>query len=259
MDPFATQRRLKAAIRGGEPRLGLFVKTPAAQVVEAIAGTGLDFVVLDAEHGSFDATGLDHCILAGRAHDLPVLVRVRENTPAAVLEVLDMGAAGIIAPHIGSAAAARQLVAACRYEGGTRGFSGLGRPSLYGRLPAHQYKQAADAATIIVAQIEDTAGVEHVPEIAAVADLDALFVGRADLAVSMGVDSITDPAVTDAVTRVLNAGRDQGKAAGLFLPDAAETAQFRQLGASLFAIATDQSLLIQAVGDVATTFKNRDG
>ena len=256
MDHFATQRDLKAAIRAGQPRLGLFVKTPAAQLVEAVAGTGIDFVVLDAEHGPFDGGSLDSCVLAGRANDLPVLVRIRENTAATVLEALDMGAAGVIAPHIASVEAAQQLVAACRYTGGTRGFSGLSRASRYGKLPAHQYRDAADAATIIVAQIEDSAGVENVAQIAAVDALDALFVGRADLAVSLGEDSITAATVAEAVGRVLSAGKNQGKATGLFLPDAQEAVQFRNLGASLFAISTDQNLLIQAVGAVARAFES---
>ena len=255
MDAFARQRRLKEAIRRADPCLGVFIKTPAVQLVEAVAGTGLDFVVLDAEHGPFGASELDHCILAARAYQLPVLVRVRESTPAAILEVLDMGAAGIIAPHIASRQAAEELVSACRYHGGQRGFSGLSRPSSYGQLAPGDYRRASDSATIIIAQIEDQAAVDNIAAIAALDELDALFIGRADLSVSLGADEITDPPVAAAVQTVLDAARQQGRTAGIFLPSAAETAHFRGLGASLFAISTDQGLLIDAVTGVVRDFR----
>lgn len=256
---FAKQQQLKQAIRNGEPRLGLFVKTPAPQIIEAVAHADLDFIVLDGEHGPFGAQELDLCILAARASAVPILVRVREPSNAGVLEVLDMGAAGVIAPHIASAEVAQRFVAACRYQGGGRGFSGLSRPSRYGQLPADQYQRASDEATIIIAQIEDAAGVDHVAEIAAVEELDALFVGRADLAVSLGADSITHPDVAAAVGKILTAGQQSGKATGIFLPTPAETAQFHELGASLFAIGTDQSLLIDTVAATARAFRTATG
>ena len=248
--------KLKQRLRKREPTLGLFIKTPAAQIVESVAGAGLDFIALDAEHGPFGAAELDRCIMAGRANDMPVLVRVRTVTPGAILEVLDMGAAGIIAPHIHSAEQAQALVAACRYSGGNRGFTGSSRAAEYGRIDAATFREASDRSVIVIAQIEDAEGVASVEAIAALDELDALLIGRADLAVSLDA-SDSEEAVAAAVDLVLAAGREQHKTTALFVTDVAEAKQFQQLGASLFIGSTDQLLLHDAVTRMSSDFRAR--
>ncbi len=107
MDALTIQRQFKDAIRSGQPTLGIFVRTPAVQVVEALGHCGVDFIVLDAEHAPFGVAELDVCILAGRSVGIPVLVRLGDPRPANILQVLDLGAAGIIVPHVGSAKTAK--------------------------------------------------------------------------------------------------------------------------------------------------------
>ena len=136
MDALNAQHDLKQSIRRGDPTIGLFIRTPALQSIEIHANSGLDFVVLDAEHAAFGTGDLDRCILAGRSIDLPVLVRLRDPSQAAILQVLDMGAAGIMLPHVGSTSYARIALEACRYDKGSRGFSGQTRAASYGVTPA---------------------------------------------------------------------------------------------------------------------------
>ncbi|MFQ6005893.1 MAG: HpcH/HpaI aldolase/citrate lyase family protein, partial [Woeseia sp.] len=246
---------LKEAIRNGQPALGLFVKTPSSHLVESLAGSGLGCVVLDAEHAAFGTAELDHCILAGRSIGLPMLVRLREATAAAILQVLDMGAAGIIAPHVHSAEQAVDIVAATRYENGTRGFSGAHRAAVYGAMPADEFKKASDESTIVIAQIEDSLGLKNVDAIAAVDALDALLIGRADLSVSLGAKSIDDDSVVQAVDNILAACRQDGMSAGIYLPTLDECKGFRTKGVNLFFISTDQALLNDAVSALARDFK----
>lgn len=235
--------------------LGLFIKTPSMQLVESLAKTGIDFVALDAEHAAFGTAEIDHCILAGRSVALPVLVRLREATPAAILQVLDLGAAGIIVPHLHTAKQAHDIVAATRYDGGTRGVSGMHRAAAYGAIPADEFKKASDESTIVIAQIEDGQALKNIAAIAAVEALDALFVGRADLAVSLGAKSLDDAAVSQAVDNILAACQQSGMSAGIYLPSADESALFRAKGANLFIISTDQALLNDATSALARDFK----
>ncbi len=259
MNALASQRQLKDTIRAGEPTLGIFVKTPAIQIVETLGLSGADFIVLDAEHAPFGPAELDRCILAARSVGTPALVRLGAPRPENILQVLDMGAAGIIVPHVGSAHIARAAIDACRYEKGSRGFAGQTRAVNDAALPAAEYRKASDAAVIVIAQIEDADGVAAVDEISAVDELDAIFIGRADLAVSMGRDDINDPAVAAATEEILAAGRKAGMSTGLFLPTPEDIGKFREHGASLFAIATDQSLLIDAARGIATQFRRATG
>ncbi|MEO1331849.1 MAG: aldolase, partial [Pseudomonadota bacterium] len=83
---------LRARILAREALCGTFVKTPSHEVMELLAMSGLDFVVLDAEHAPFDRLRMDQCLAMGRALGLPTLVRVPEGTPARVLMALDSGA-----------------------------------------------------------------------------------------------------------------------------------------------------------------------
>ena len=259
MDALKAQHDLKQSIRRGDPTIGLFIRTPALQAVEIHADSGLDFVVLDAEHAAFGTNDLDRCILAGRSVGLPVLVRLRDPSPAAILQVLDMGAAGLILPHVGSTSYARIALEACRYDKGSRGFSGQTRAASYGATPAVDYRKRSDESIIVIAQIEDEEGYANVAELAALDELDALFVGRADLAVSLGADGIEYESIVEATRKILAAGKKTGMTTGIFLSNTDGIDSFESQGASLFVIGTDQSLLINAAKSITSEFRRVTG
>ncbi len=232
------ERRIAAA----EVVIGTFFKCASPSALEALGGCGLDFVILDAEHNPYDRSALDHCLLAARSVGLPALVRVPDTRAETILNALDCGAAGIVAPHIGSADQARALVAATRYHGGDRGFSAATRAGGYGRLAATAHIAAADASVSVIAQIEDQAGVDAAAEIAAVAGVDALLIGPADLSVALRSD-----ALEAAITAIIAAGKEAGCSVGSFVPKAAAVAEGVEKGLSLFAIGTELGMLRGAV------------
>ncbi|HWL28693.1 MAG TPA: aldolase/citrate lyase family protein [Burkholderiaceae bacterium] len=232
---------------------GTFVKTTHYQTVEVLAGTGLDFVVLDAEHAPFGRESLDACCLAARAGNLPALVRTASSRSEHILQALDGGASGVLVPHVDDAATAARVVSAARYREaqGARGFSNSPRPGGYGDVALSTHISHSDRQTSVVVQIETAAGVDHVDDIAQVAGVDALFVGRADLAVSCGVDTIDHPRVQAMVEKVCLAAKRHGRPLGIFLPNAAGIDAFTALGFSFFVIGSDQSLLKGRVNEIA--------
>ncbi|MFD2501948.1 aldolase/citrate lyase family protein [Rhizorhabdus histidinilytica] len=117
-DEFGGFRR---ALRGARPLLGSFIKTPNVHATEILAELGFDFVIIDEEHGPFDRGALDLLLMAAGALGIAGVVRVAGLT--SILPALDMGAAGILVPHVHSAGAAETAVAAARYAGGKRGCS----------------------------------------------------------------------------------------------------------------------------------------
>ena len=100
MDALARRLELKRKINGGEPTVGLFIKIASAHVVEMLGSVGIDFVVLDAEHAPFSIDTINNCIMAGRCAGVEVLVRVSSLRSTEIQAVLDMGAAGVVVPHI---------------------------------------------------------------------------------------------------------------------------------------------------------------
>lgn len=225
--------------------VGTFVKTTSPHVIEILGGSGLDFAVLDAEHAPYDRAALDLAMLAGRAANLPLFVRVEERSAPAMLSVLDMGAAGVLVPHVDTEQDAREVVAHCRYVGGDRGYSSSPRAAGYGALGMKQAIAAGDR-NVVVCQIESTSAVDNAARIAAVPGVACLFIGRADLALSMGLDNAQDPRVLEATEGVVRAALAAGKAAGMFVGSVAEREKYRALGVSWFIHGSDQSFLRQA-------------
>lgn len=239
MSPSTFARRL----RDGQPLLTSFIKTPSHAVVEIAGDAGLDAVVLDAEHAPFDAGSLDTALLACRAASVGGLVRVADPRPATLQQALDLGADGLVLPHIVSAEQARQVLAATRYRDGCRGFSNSPRAGGYGRASLAEHLAAEDGRHAMVAQIEDRDALDNLDAIAAVAEIDCLLVGRADLSVSLGASSLDDPRVEDATLRAIDAARSAGKAAGIFVASLDDLDRFADRGVTLFILGSDQALL----------------
>ena len=233
----------RATVRSGRPLLGVFIKTASHQVVELISLTGLDFAIIDAEHAPFDLATLDRMALAGRAGGLPLLIRPPTAEPGFIGQCLDLGLGGIVAPHIDSPAAAESLVGAVRYDRGHRGFSPSTRAGGFGAPDARAYREAADSANSVWCQIEDAAALGRLEAICGVDEVDCLFVGRADLAASLGVDRQDDPAVVSAVRTVAAVGRRHGRATGIFIGAPTEIPALRTLGYSVFVCGADQGWL----------------
>lgn len=238
------------------PLIGTFVKTSSPQVIEVLGTTALDFVVVDAEHAPFDRAMLDLMVMGGRAARIPVFIRIAEINPAVILSCLDIGAAGLLVPHVDTAAQAREVVAMARYRGGRRGYSGGPRFASYASLGMAEALRLGDQAQI-VCQIESAQAVEEAQAIAEVPGVAGLFVGRADLALSMGLEDPRAPEVLQATRVALQAATRAGKLAGMHVGGTAEREQFMQQGANWFVVSSDQTLLRQAVQGIAGTPRAR--
>lgn len=238
---------LKDMIADGTPVLGTFVKTPHPHVVEVLASSGLDCLCLDAEHAPFDRRDLDVCILAARAHGLPVLVRTASNAAHDILNALDCGADGIVVPHVRTAQEARAVAACAHYgKGGDqarRGYAGSSRAAGYGLRSIVDHMAASAARSVVIAQIEDLEALDQLDAIAAVEGIDALFAGRIDLTVALGCTSPDDPLVIEAIDRIVSAARSHGRTVGMFTPRASDVPMWREKGASLFLLGSDHGFI----------------
>ncbi|MCS7477998.1 HpcH/HpaI aldolase/citrate lyase family protein [Umezawaea endophytica] len=190
---------LKARLRAGEKLAGALVRMPSEDVVEMLAVAGLDFVLVDCEHGPADVGSLRHHIALAQVHGVPVLVRIGEGEHHLAARALDQGAQGIIAPHIESAAEAEALVRALHFPPlGTRGFATYPRAGRFGTVTAAEHRAAAES-TLVIAMLESPAAVADAAGIVSVAGIDGYLVGTADLAASRGPD---DPSVAELLAAV---------------------------------------------------------
>jgi 2-keto-3-deoxy-L-rhamnonate aldolase RhmA len=244
----------RARLQARAPLVGTFLKTPSAAITEVFGLSGIDCLCIDAEHAPFDRAAMDTVLLAARAHDLPSLVRPAHAGAAEILNALDLGATGVLVPHVVSTAAARSAVAACRYGREGRGYAGSTRAAGYSTRAMGDVIEAANATVCVVLQIEDEAALTQIDEIAAVEGVDCLFIGRMDLTVSLGAASPSDPRVVAAVERICEAGARHGCCVGMFTPTTAEALHWRERGATLFLLGSDQQWILQGARDLMRAF-----
>lgn len=233
---------LRDRIRAGETLIGTFVKTPSPQTVEILGAVGLDFAVIDQEHAPIGIGQMDMMAMAGRAAGLPLLSRRWGKGVDWISPLLDLGLDGVMVPHVLDADGAEAVCDAVRFSRRKRGLSPSPRAGNYGGMNIPDYRDASDARSVVMLQIEDESALDHLDAITAIEDVDMLFVGPADLSQSMNV-AMPSEELDAAIDRVIAAGRAAGVAIGLFVGTAAAIPKWRGKGVTLFVVGSDQSVL----------------
>ncbi|WNK01138.1 aldolase/citrate lyase family protein [Thalassospiraceae bacterium LMO-JJ14] len=246
-----SQATLKSRMLAGDMLSGTFMKTPAFQLVEILAMSGMDFVALDAEHAPFDRGAVDACLGMARALNFPALVRIPDDSPAQILTMLDSGATGLVVPHVNTAEKARDIARAARFGHGGRGFAGSSRWAGYATRKMPDILKQSDTETVVLAQIEEPEAVDDIDEIAAVEGIDALFVGPADLALCYGLTDPAAPEVRLAIRRVGEAAKKHGKCLVTFAPNTSWVPDLKALGVTMYFIASEHSYILDGAKAVA--------
>ena len=234
MQTNATKARLKA----GETALGCFVRYPDASMVEVLAYAPWDFLVFDGEHGVLEPRDCENMVRAAELRGVTPIVRVPTNSPPVILRLMDTGAQGLHIPWVNSAAEAEAAVTAVKYyPRGQRGLAGV-RAASYGQtMPLGEYVQQANRETLVIIHIETAEAVERVDEIAAIDDLDVIFIGPTDLSQSYGAPGQPgDARVLAGIQRIVDVVNQSDKALGIMVRDAQSAREWQARGARYIAI-----------------------
>ena len=209
---------LKSRLTAGKTVIGSFVTIGSADTTEILALAGYDFLVIDTEHGAMSVETATNLIRAAEVHGVPSVVRATDPSETTILRSLDIGAAGVQVPQVNSGDLARQITKAAHYyPKGRRGLA-MPRAAEYGAMPIETYFQKSREETLVIAQCESAEGLEKLDEIAAVPEVDVIFLGPFDLSHSLGIPGqVEDPRIKDAEGRVVEICEANGKAAGIFV------------------------------------------
>jgi 4-hydroxy-2-oxoheptanedioate aldolase len=168
---------------------GTFVQNNSPENCEIAARSGLDFVIIDMEHGTFGIESAAHMIRAAETCGTAPIVRIPESSRSTILKVLDAGAVGIIVPNVESAEQLREVVAATRYApNGTRGACPCVRSTGHGVLEWDASVAWAEKNIMVIALVETKAGIENFEEIISVEGLNVVGIGQFDLSMSLGYE-----------------------------------------------------------------------
>lgn len=247
---------LRERLKSGPPLIATFSIIPSVEVVELIGLAGFDAIIIDLEHGSHGSEALGPLILAARARGIYPLVRVRTSRPSEIGAALDAGAAGVIVPQIGSLGEAEKAVRAARFAPeGNRGANPFVRAADYsGRL---EWFAEANRDAAILLMIEGQSALLAADEIAALPNLDGIFIGPMDLSHALGVPGdMANPKVVDAIRSVIAACKGAGITAGIFAgtPEAAK--RWIGEGVTLTGVSADTITFLRALKAVVGEVKN---
>jgi len=179
--------QLRRTLAEGPATLGYLVTMPSVQLVQALARTGVDWLMIDTEHAPIGIESVAAMIAATGGTPATPLVRVPGVRPELVKPVLDCGALGVVFPQVSTREEAEATVQAVRYApAGRRGY-GPTYAALRWALPNLEYLKVANEAVLNIVLIESQAGVDALDEILSVSGLDVVAVARGDLSENLGV------------------------------------------------------------------------
>ena len=250
------ENRLKTIWREGGAVVNGWLHVPSSFSAEVMAHAGWDSLTIDMQHGPVDYASLVQMLQAISTTDTVPVVRVPWNDPGLIMRVLDAGCYAVICPMINTREEAEAFVGACRYP--PEGYRSYGpfRATLYG---GQDYTDHANETVVTMAMIETREALENLDEILGVKGLDAVFVGPSDLGQSLGHGPGMDrdePAVLEAMDRVLAAANERGLVSGIFTGSPEYASRMVEKGFRFVTISSDARLMASAAAGVVAALKS---
>jgi len=234
---------LKQAWAEDRTAFGLWSVIPSSFSAEIFAKTGVDYVCVDQQHGVVGYDSMVPMFQAIRAEGTAPITRVLSNDPFLIMKSLDAGAWGVIVPLVNSAEDAARAASACRYP--PQGIRSFGPVRAAGVIGSRDPEKLGGEVLCLV-MVETREALERVDEIASTPGVDGIYIGPADLALSLGLPptlEIQEGEHAEAVTRIREACRKNGIAAGIHCPSGEWARKHAETGFDLVTVATDATLL----------------
>lgn len=242
----ASVNPLKRAWSEGRTAFGLWATMPGFLGAEILAGAGVDYVCVDQQHGILDYDSMVPMLGAIHAAGVAPIARVVQNDPGLIGKALDAGALGVIVPLVNSAEDAARAVAACRYPpSGLRSYGPFRAASIIGSTDPDDL----GGEVVCLAMVETREALERVEEISATPGLDGIYIGPADLGMSLGLKptlDVVEEEHVEAVQRIREACNRQGIVAAIHSASGEVARGHAEAGFEMVTVAADSSLLREA-------------
>jgi len=241
---------LKNKLHKGECVIGTWCEIPSPALVNVIAKAGLDFIIIDMEHGAVDFKIAQEMSMAAEADNCQAIIRVSGNDESSILRSLDTGVAGIIIPHIKSAEEADKAVEFSK-------FKPIGERSYNPYVKALGYNPKNDILqnnqnSFLAIMLEDVHSIKNLEDIISNSAIDLVYLGVYDLAVSMGCgNDIKNEKVQNVLVDAIKRITAKGKAVGCMVHDQEEIEYYKTLGVSFLVYKVDTSVIFTAYANIA--------
>jgi len=247
-------KNLKERIQAGETVIGSWLNLGSHVSAEIMGHAGFDWLLIDMEHGSGYEDMMFHQLQVLAAMEVTPLVRTSDATRGKIQQILDSGSQGIMFPQINTVEEAKTATQLMYYPPkGTRGMAKITRATHYGKT-AKEYLDQLENTLLGIVQIETASALKEVDAIAALEEVDVLFVGPTDLSVSLDTyGQLQHPVFQKALKDVADAAKKYGKAAGVLMQNISEYDMYAQLDYRFLACGGDSVFIMQTANSLAET------
>jgi 4-hydroxy-2-oxoheptanedioate aldolase len=244
---------LKAKLASGRPVMGLWSVVADATLVDIGAKAGLDFHILDLEHGAFDFGSLEQAIRAAECGGSAPLVRVPDLTPSTFQRVLDLGAHGLVVPQLRSADDAERAIQFASYAPrGQRGYNPFTRAADYSAPATADYGKMAPGFLTLCVIVENKQAFADLEAICRFPEIDVVYLGVYDMSLALGCNGdVNHPDVRQFVAEASRIILAADKTIGVMARHQAAARDAVQSGARFIVGGVDSNVAYQALQAVA--------
>ncbi len=249
---------LKKRLKKGEVVFGPWCIIPSPTVINIIAAAGMDFVILDLEHGPISYETLENMVRSAEVENCCPLARVGQRDELQILRALDLGIHGVLVPHIQSKKEALECISFAKYyPDGRRGFSPYTRAGGYGINDIENYAAKANLQTLAAIILEGINGINNLDEILETPNLDLIYIGAYDLSQALGIPGqVNHPDVKKHLKKCVKKIRDRGIAAGGYVAKNAEDIKWMtDIGMQFITYLPDAAAIFETFHNISTEFK----
>lgn len=216
-----------------------------------LKNAGLDFCILDYEHGYFDYKDVATIIMTANLVDLEIIIRLADNQRKDIIKFMDMGARGLLLPMTNTESDIEKVVEYAKYPPlGKRGISTMRAHSLYNPKSLSEYMEEANKKTKVFAQIETLSGLDNLTEILNVNGIDGVFLGPNDLSSDMKclIEKVSDK-ILNVVEVLKDKAKQYQKLSGIITSNDAYIEKAKAVGMEYFCVGSELSIIKQAVNN----------
>lgn len=249
-------QKFKDKLKAKKPVFGPFMKTCDPGFVEAAGYAGMDFAILDMEHGPVNIQDMQNNIRAAQLSGILPIVRVPAVTEEAIGKALDIGAAAIEIPQISTAKEAGRAVKMAKFSPlGERGVCRFVRAAGYSSMDRELYFKSANE-TILIAQIEGKEAIANLDDILKVKGIDILFIGPYDLSQSLGVPGqVNHPLVVEQMNKIVTTAKENNVVIGTFTDSIEMMEMWMKAGVQYISYSVDMGIFYDSCRKLTEQFR----
>lgn len=237
---------LKEKLYKGMSVIGTWCELPSPEVINVLAKAGLDFVIIDMEHGSMDFKTASHMIFAAESDNCSPIIRVSRNDESDILRSLEIAPKGIIVPHIESVEDRKKAISHIKFSPlGMRSLNPYTRAGSYQSSKDFTKKQNEDILSIII--IEGKKGISQLEKIIDDKSVDIIYVGAYDLSIALGIPGDTkNKMIVEMLKDIVKKAKKKNKIVGYMFHDQDEYLFLKQLGVQFLCYRVDTAVILDA-------------